>query len=276
MANDSSPLASLQQYRAAVDALARELAGDAHAAELARALERIVRFELEHRIPEGERLASRLAQRKPERRSRTAIISDVHGNHPGLLAALADIERQGCDRILCLGDLVEGGPDNEAVIDTIRSRGIASVRGNHDEENDIALGAASRRFLRDLPERIVEDDVLYVHISPRRAQRKINHAVEAWNVFDDTAFRLMFVGHVHMPLVFGMRSSAFGEAAKHPFEYNRPFSLATDDRYIVSVGAIGYGRDEVGKVRYGIYDRGANTIELRAIEGPVLPLDYCF
>jgi hypothetical protein len=84
----------------------------------------------------------------------------------------------------------------------------------------------------------------------------------------------MFVGHVHEPLIFGMRSTAFGEAAKHPFQYNRPFSLSAEDRYIVSVGAIGYGRDLVGKVRYAIYDRNADTIELRAVDGPLLPLDH--
>jgi predicted phosphodiesterase len=270
------PLKNLQQYRPAADALAQQFAHDPKAAELARELERIVRFELEHRIPESERLAGRLAGRRPAPAGRTAIISDIHGNHAGLLAALEDIERQRCDRIVCLGDLVDGGPDNEAVVEAFRERRIPSVRGNHDETNDLDLAESARAFLLGLPERITEDDVLYTHISPRRMQRKVNHAVEAWNVFDDAPFRLMFVGHVHVPLVFGMRSEAFGEAAKHAFAYNRPLELGGDDRYIVSVGAIGYGRDKVGKVRYGIYDRGANTIELRAIDGPVLPLDYCF
>lgn len=270
------PLKSLEQYRAAADALAERLAGEPRGLELARELARLVRFELEHRIPESERLAARLAPRTRAPAGRTAIISDIHGNHAGLLAALEDIERQRCDRIVCLGDLVDGGPDNEAVVETFRQRRIASVRGNHDETNDLEMAAPSRAFLLGLPERIAEDDVLYTHISPRRVQRKINHAVEAWNVFDDAPFRLMFVGHVHVPMVFGMRSDAFGEATKHEFKYNQPLELARDDRYVVSVGAIGYGRDEVGKVRYGIYDRGANAIELRAIDGPVLPLDYCF
>ena len=49
-----------------------------------------------------------------------------------------------------------------------------------------------------------------------------------------------------------------------------------DDSYIVSVGSIGYGRDRVGRIRYAIYDCEANTVELRAVDGPVLPLDYAF
>lgn len=275
MADDrATGLATVQQYRAALESVEAWLAREPNAAELARTLERIVRFEIEHRIPEEERLASRIAARGRTLPSRTAIISDIHGNHAGLVAALADIDRQRCDQIVCLGDLVEGGSENEAVIETLQKRGIACVRGNHDEINDVELPGEMRSFLLDLPERIVEDNVLYIHTSPRKNQRKINHSVEAWNVFDDTKFRLMFVGHVHEPLIFGMRSSAFGEAEKHAFTYNQPFTLSPEDRYIVSVGAIGYGRDYVGKVRYAIYDRNADTIELRAVDGPVLGLDW--
>jgi predicted phosphodiesterase len=266
--------ATLQQYRAAIESLEVWIARDPGAADLARTLERVIGFEIENQIPEHERLSARLMALGRRLAARTAIISDIHGNHAGLLAALADIDRQGCDQIVCLGDLVDGGPDNEAVIETLQQRGIPSVRGNHDEINDVPLQQPMRDFLRALPERIVEDDVLYIHISPRKHQRKINHAVEAWNVFDDTTFRLMFVGHVHEPLIFGMRSNAFGESAKHAFRYNEPFPLSAGDRYIVSVGAIGYGRDQVGKIRYAIYDRNAATIELRAVDGPLLPLDY--
>ena len=274
MANHpAEPLATVQQYRAALESLELWLAREPGAAELARTLERVVRFEIEHRVPEDERFSARLAVRGRKLPARTAIISDIHGNHAGLVAALADIDRQHCDQIVCLGDLVDGGPHNEAVIETLQQRGIPCVRGNHDEINDVDLPGAMRSFLLGLPERIVEDDVLYIHTSPRKNQRKINHSVEAWNVFDDTKFRLMFVGHVHEPLIFGMRSSAFGEAAKHAFEYNAPFALSAEDRYIVAVGAIGYGRDQVGKIRYAIYDRNAATIELRAVEGPLLGLD---
>ena len=270
----AGPFATVQQYRAALESLEVWLTRDPGAAELARTLERVVRYEVEHGVAEEERFSARLAGRGRKLAARTAIISDIHGNHGGLVAALADIERQDCDQIVCLGDLVDGGPHNEAVIETLRSRAIPCVRGNHDEINDVELPAAMRSFLLGLPERIVEDNVLYTHTSPRKNQRKINHAVEAWNVFDDTRFRLIFVGHVHEPLIFGMRSSAFGEAAKHSFQYNEPFALSAEDRYIISVGAIGYGRDQVGKVRYAIYDRNTDTVELRAVDGPLLSLDW--
>lgn len=233
-----------------------------------------MRFEVAQAIPPGETLAARLAAPKRPRARRTAVISDIHGNHAGLLAVLADISEQGCERIVCLGDLVEGGPHNEEVIETLQRLAVPCVRGNHDENNDVALSEAARGFLAALPERLVEDDTLYVHISPRPIARKINHEVEAWNVFDETHYRLVFIGHVHIPYIFGKRSAAYGEAARHAFEYNRPFALSADDRYIVSVGSVGYGRDPVGKIRYAIYDGPAHTVELRLVEGPVLPMDY--
>ncbi|MBU3729327.1 MAG: metallophosphoesterase, partial [Phycisphaerales bacterium] len=42
---------------------------------------------------------------------RTALISDIHGNLPALEAVLADIGSRGCDRKVCLGDIVGYGPD---------------------------------------------------------------------------------------------------------------------------------------------------------------------
>jgi len=266
-------VASLDEYRRLADQLARKLRGDASAIALARELALLVRYEVEQAIPERDRFAARFAAASalpPGRR--TAIISDIHGSHAGLMAALEDIAREGCDRIVCLGDLVEGGPADDAVVEEIRSRGIPCVRGNHDENNDVVLTDASRAFLAALPEHFDDGDVLFTHISPRAVRRKLNHEVEAWNVFDETAFQLLFVGHVHIPFIFGERSQVHGQATRHAFEYNRPFPVH-DDRYIVSVGSIGYGRDQVGRIRYAIHDRDNATVELRAIEGPLLPMD---
>ena len=42
---------------------------------------------------------------------RVAIIADIHANLEALEAALIAIEREGIDRIICLGDIVGYGPD---------------------------------------------------------------------------------------------------------------------------------------------------------------------
>ena len=41
---------------------------------------------------------------------RIAVISDVHGNCVGLDAVLADLQQHPADQIVCLGDMIQGGP----------------------------------------------------------------------------------------------------------------------------------------------------------------------
>ncbi len=203
---------------------------------------------------------------------RIALISDIHGNLAGLNAVLRDAQEQCCTRIVCLGDLVEGGEHNEAVVRLIRDRGITCVQGNHDENNALVLADDVTKFLSRLPGSLTEGDVHYTHISPRRRQRKIDSEVEAWNVFDECLHRIIFIGHVHVPLIFGARSSMATSATHHQVESAKPFRLAADDRYVICVGAVGYGRDGIRKPRYGIWDVDAATIEIRAMDAPVLAI----
>ena len=39
---------------------------------------------------------------------RLALIADLHGNLPALEAALAELEQEAIDRIVCLGDVAVG------------------------------------------------------------------------------------------------------------------------------------------------------------------------
>ena len=63
---------------------------------------------------------------------RIAIIADIHGNALALDAALADIERGGYDHLVCLGDVIQGGPQPEQVVARLRSLGCPTVLGNAD------------------------------------------------------------------------------------------------------------------------------------------------
>ena len=184
--------------------------------------------------------------------ARIALISDIHGNENGLQAVLEDAADCRCDQIICLGDLVDGGEDNDSVVRYIRDHAIPTVRGNHDEMNGLAFAPDVRAYLQDLPETIIDGDVLYTHISPRRKKAKIIDAYEAWNVFDETEQRLVFVGHAHIPMLFGEKSETACVAVEYPVTYNQPFLLDPSDRYIICVGAIGYPRDGIRQPRYCI------------------------
>jgi putative phosphoesterase len=64
--------------------------------------------------------------------SSIAIISDIHGNKTALDAVLEDIDNRGIKDIYCLGDLVGYYCFFNESIDTIISRNIPCILGNHD------------------------------------------------------------------------------------------------------------------------------------------------
>ncbi len=203
---------------------------------------------------------------------RIALIADIHGNKEALDIVLEDIEKQHCERTICLGDVIDGGDDDAEVASCIMTLDIPCVRGNHDEWPPLTLPENIRSFLTKLPEDIIEQDIHFTHISPRQKKLPISNEIEAWNVFNETEHRLTFVGHLHFPAIFGSKSPFSYTASKHDFSYNHTFSLNRDEQYIICPGPVGYCRDGEKKIRYAIYDHRQNTIEIKALNGPLLAL----
>lgn len=202
---------------------------------------------------------------------RTAIFSDIHGNYEALQVVLDDIEQRVIDRVLCLGDLVEGGEDNERVVAKIRELNIPTVQGNHDEHNDCRLPEDIQYWLDELPLDRIEGDCIYTHITSKSKKRIISNNIEAWNVFDETNYRLCFIGHTHFPALFGDRNEAIGEARAYSVDGGE-FKLDENDRYIISFGAVDYARRGGNYIRYGIYDDQALSVTFIKLNGPLLPL----
>lgn len=63
---------------------------------------------------------------------RTAILSDVHANALALRAVLADLETSPVDQVVCLGDMVQGGPEPGETVELLRQRAWPTVMGNAD------------------------------------------------------------------------------------------------------------------------------------------------
>ena len=63
-----------------------------------------------------------------------AVISDIHGNLPGLEAVLNDIEEVGAEQIVCLGDVAGFGPQPREALASIKALGCPVVMGNADME----------------------------------------------------------------------------------------------------------------------------------------------
>jgi predicted phosphodiesterase len=61
-----------------------------------------------------------------------ALVSDIHGNDAALAAVVAELERLEIERVVCLGDVAEGGPEPAEVLDRLAALGWPVILGNAD------------------------------------------------------------------------------------------------------------------------------------------------
>ena len=162
---------------------------------------------------------------------RIALISDIHGNLISLEATLADIEVEGVDEIICLGDVATLGAQPNEVIERLQRLNCRTVLGNHDsfliDKDDISrytdepevlemvewckakMSTAELDYLRTfepLFELSLADDVsmLCFHGSPRSNTEIIlattpNDAVE--ESLDGHQATIMAGGHTHIQML---------------------------------------------------------------------------
>src|ERR1700680_3048435 len=76
--------------------------------------------------------------------SALAVFGDIHSNLEALEAVLADMEAQGIQRRVCLGDIVGYAANPGKCLTLGRSLGCPVLQGNHD------AFAASDEAVRDL------------------------------------------------------------------------------------------------------------------------------
>jgi predicted phosphodiesterase len=62
-----------------------------------------------------------------------ALVSDIHGNDDALAAVVADLERLGVERVVCLGDAVQGGPQPREVLERLAALAWPVILGNADD-----------------------------------------------------------------------------------------------------------------------------------------------
>ncbi len=196
------------------------------------------------------------------------IVSDIHGNIEALEAL-----SEPYDELWVLGDLVNYGPDPEAVIEFVRSKAALVVRGNHDHAVAYGEDAHCSPAFREMAaatcaftkERLSDTHKEYLRQLPLEATRTVGgvrfrlcHAtpsdalyrycpgdpalwsVEAQAVDTD----VLLVGHTHQPFVFDLR-----------------------DRVVANPGSLGQPKHGTPKASYAIWQDG--KIELRSIYYPV-------
>lgn len=223
---------------------------------------------------------------------RVAIISDIHANPAALLSVLADIEKQNCSRIVCLGDIVGYGYDPNACIDICRERGIECFLGNHDAGligrlgldwfNPFAEQAINRhrplvtednkKWLAGLPYNRREGENAFAHgvyvenpVSTSTHFDYVNGYSDAalqFNLMCQFGIRVLFVGHTHIANVFSQDNS--GDIVEYFIDPEDEHAIDLSGYYlnIVNVGSVGYPRNQPYSI-YGIYDLATHVFKHR-------------
>jgi len=168
---------------------------------------------------------------------RLGLISDIHGNRQALDAVLDDLEREGVDQYICLGD-VAVGPQPAEALQRIRELGCPVVMGNWDaaflgdmpEPKDKIgeqlvemsewwasyLSTADREFMAGFVPMVKLDvgstPVLFFHGSPKSYNEWIFSTTpddELRAMFDDVDERVLVGGHTHVQMIrrYGESSS---------------------------------------------------------------------
>jgi diadenosine tetraphosphatase ApaH/serine/threonine PP2A family protein phosphatase len=221
-----------------------------------------------------------------------ALVSDIHGNYDALSAVFEDIDRHEVDEVHFLGDVVGYGPEPEKCIDLVQKRCSVHLLGNHDFAmlnapigfNPIAAGAIAclrhrmepsiysmrwkrRRwqYLGDLKQRHMDEDILYVHASPRDPVTEYilpydpeYHPEKCADIFARVE-RACFVGHTHIPGVM-IEEPAF----VYPADVDYRYELPRDGKAVLNVGSVGQPRDRDPRASYVLFD--GEAVEWRRVE----------
>jgi putative phosphoesterase len=199
---------------------------------------------------------------------RILVVSDIHANWP----ALAAIEEPH-DLCLCLGDLVDYGPEPAACVEWAMAHADHAIRGNHDHGvahgvpvvgdhgfryltrvsrplQWAALSPEQRLYLVRLPltKRLVVDGMrLYlVHGTPRDPlDEYLMPDPEAWaRRLQGIEADVVCVGHTH-----------------------QQYQLRVGETLVVNPGSVGLPRDGDPRAGYAVIENG--QVELKRISYPV-------
>ena len=210
-----------------------------------------------------------------------AIISDIHGNLPALQAVIADIEQQGIQERVCLGDIVGYGAQPSECIELLQSRNFCAIlRGNHDayvaadeEPSNVSdetaevirwtrdnLTLEQRAWLGALPMRWQGKDYEVVHASLHRPEEwaYVLEPSAAALHFAHQLKPLCFIGHSHQPKMFV-------DGEDRAVDLTSLESVRKGSKQVINVGAVGQPRDKDERACYVVYRRAEQDVWWRRI-----------
>ena len=215
---------------------------------------------------------------------RIGIFSDVHSNIEALTAVRAELEKLGCDALICLGDVVGYGASANECCELVREMAEVTLLGNHDaavagrmdysyyyEAARLALDWTKERlseanlaWLQGLPYVHRLGDVGFSHGSPLEPEAyeyifAEHQAAELFPILEELA-DITFIGHSHLCKAF-----ALGDGEVHDVVAQR-FIVRQGYRYVCSVGSVGQPRDHDNRACFVTYDTDKRQVQYHRVE----------
>jgi diadenosine tetraphosphatase ApaH/serine/threonine PP2A family protein phosphatase len=217
---------------------------------------------------------------------RLAIIADIHSNREALDSVLAQIDREGVEAILNLGDLVGYNASPNECLELLQGRNVWSLAGNHDLAlldperaqyfNIIAYEALTwcrqqvrpefLKFLQGLPlVREQPGSFLACHGTPANPDTYIAYHFQGKRVLKDLFkhpdLRVCFFGHTHRRALW--YRDIRGKVALRPIAPATMF-LSPEEHYLINPGSVGQPRDGNPEAAYAIFDDQEFSIQFKS------------
>ncbi len=217
---------------------------------------------------------------------RLALISDVHSNVHALEQVLAELNREGVDLILNLGDLVGYNANPNECVEMLQSATVLSLAGNHDLAllnvelaeyfNIIAYQAIVwareqvrpeiLEFIQNLPLTRDGQDYVACHGTPGSPDSYINYHFQGKKVLKTLqkglGLKVCFFGHTHRRALWYM--DIRGKVALHPITPGKIF-LDRSWHYLINPGSVGQPRGGSPEAAYAIFDDQDFSIQYRSV-----------
>ncbi|MEM7031380.1 MAG: metallophosphoesterase family protein [Chloroflexota bacterium] len=155
------------------------------------------------------------------------VLSDIHGDLVGLKKAAAIFESQQVKGVLCLGDLVDRGPNPNDVVAWIRRHEVVCIKGNHEhsllDNQSLYRQSVKSDSYQKIGRLLSEETVAYLNALPEirtltiRGQHILMAHGTPWSdilgvfpdsrattlqrLFRDYAANIILLGHTHQPMV---------------------------------------------------------------------------
>lgn len=213
------------------------------------------------------------------------ILSDIHSNFDALKSVLDFVKKNyqnDFPEFICLGDVVGYGAEPNECLDTVFSLTERILLGNHEcgvlGKTNIGFFNYSAKESILWTKKVIKKEYFEklkkLNYTFSLEEFKFSHSTfqnpsywnyitsiyEAEDEFDYQDFKILFIGHTHIPVVY--------EKNEDNVKIIQPKDLKIEkkSRYIINVGSVGQPRDGDSRSSFVLFDTENMVVKFHRVE----------